>query len=301
MLAYPGGGSRGASSATLIVVLIAAIVLWRRRQRTILALLVMPLGVALAVAAARRYPYGGEARIMQYVAPAICLMAGLGLSTILQWIPRPDRRSAAIRGTALILATVGIVAMLDEFRHPYRAIYDDQAREFARRFWPELARHGDFACLQWDFGVKTRKAPPARTSIYLCNQLIYCPRPRLAAAPRSALDGPLRPFRCVVFDEALINSPQATAWLESIQTSYELRKREDLAIPTIGLKAQSSARCRCWTVRRFNHLLAGASWIGEYGNPDVPEEWAFIRTFSPYHMVQRFGEVFPHAVHDLDP
>ena len=38
-------------------------------------------------------------------------------------------------------------------------------------------------------------------------------------------------------------------------------------------------------MRRFNKLLAGASWIGEYGNPDLPEEWAFIQTFSPYHMV----------------
>ncbi len=38
-------------------------------------------------------------------------------------------------------------------------------------------------------------------------------------------------------------------------------------------------------MRRFNKLLAGASWMGEYGNPDLPEEWAFIQTFSPYHMV----------------
>jgi prolyl oligopeptidase len=40
-------------------------------------------------------------------------------------------------------------------------------------------------------------------------------------------------------------------------------------------------------MRRFNHLLAGASWVGEYGNPDLPEDWAFIRTFSPYHMVEK--------------
>lgn len=40
-------------------------------------------------------------------------------------------------------------------------------------------------------------------------------------------------------------------------------------------------------MRRFNHLLAGASWMGEYGNPDQPEEWAFIRTFSPYHLVDK--------------
>jgi len=39
-------------------------------------------------------------------------------------------------------------------------------------------------------------------------------------------------------------------------------------------------------MRRFNKLLAGASWMGEYGNPDLPEEWAFIQKFSPYHTVE---------------
>jgi prolyl oligopeptidase len=36
-------------------------------------------------------------------------------------------------------------------------------------------------------------------------------------------------------------------------------------------------------MRRYTRLLAGASWMGEYGDPDEPEEWAFIRGFSPYH------------------
>jgi prolyl oligopeptidase len=40
-------------------------------------------------------------------------------------------------------------------------------------------------------------------------------------------------------------------------------------------------------MKRYSHLLAGASWMGEYGNPDVLEEWAFIRTFSPYHNVEK--------------
>jgi prolyl oligopeptidase len=35
-------------------------------------------------------------------------------------------------------------------------------------------------------------------------------------------------------------------------------------------------------MRRYSHLLAGASWMGEYGNPDVPEEWAYISKYSPY-------------------
>ena len=36
-------------------------------------------------------------------------------------------------------------------------------------------------------------------------------------------------------------------------------------------------------MKRYSKLLAGASWMAEYGDPDKPEEWAFIKTFSPYH------------------
>jgi prolyl oligopeptidase len=39
-------------------------------------------------------------------------------------------------------------------------------------------------------------------------------------------------------------------------------------------------------MRRYNRLLAGASWMAEYGNPDIPEEWEFIRRYSPYHNVR---------------
>ena len=33
---------------------------------------------------------------------------------------------------------------------------------------------------------------------------------------------------------------------------------------------------------RYHKLLAGASWVDEYGDPDVPEERAFLETISPY-------------------
>ena len=38
-------------------------------------------------------------------------------------------------------------------------------------------------------------------------------------------------------------------------------------------------------MQRYHKLLAGASWMAEYGNPDDPAEWAFIKTFSPYYNV----------------
>ncbi|WP_457965664.1 prolyl oligopeptidase family serine peptidase [Arthrobacter sp. D1-29] len=39
-------------------------------------------------------------------------------------------------------------------------------------------------------------------------------------------------------------------------------------------------------MRRYTKLSAGHSWIAEYGDPDVPEQWEFIRTFSPYHLLK---------------
>jgi prolyl oligopeptidase len=35
-------------------------------------------------------------------------------------------------------------------------------------------------------------------------------------------------------------------------------------------------------MRRYSHLLAGASWMGEYGDPDNPADWAYISRYSPY-------------------
>lgn len=40
-------------------------------------------------------------------------------------------------------------------------------------------------------------------------------------------------------------------------------------------------------MKRYNKLLAGASWMAEYGNPDIPEEWAFISEYSPYQNLRR--------------
>jgi prolyl oligopeptidase len=48
-------------------------------------------------------------------------------------------------------------------------------------------------------------------------------------------------------------------------------------------------------MKRYNKLLAGASWMGEYGDPDKPEEWEFIQKFSPYHMLKE-GVKYPRTL-----
>lgn len=48
-------------------------------------------------------------------------------------------------------------------------------------------------------------------------------------------------------------------------------------------------------MQRYNKLLAGASWMSEFGNPDILEEWEYIKKYSPYHNLKDgmdYPEVF---------
>jgi prolyl oligopeptidase len=48
-------------------------------------------------------------------------------------------------------------------------------------------------------------------------------------------------------------------------------------------------------MQRYHKLLAGASWMAEYGNPDDPKDWAFMSRYSPYQNIRtdvRYPPIF---------
>jgi prolyl oligopeptidase len=48
-------------------------------------------------------------------------------------------------------------------------------------------------------------------------------------------------------------------------------------------------------MKRYHKLLAGNSWMAEYGDPDKADEWEFISRYSPYQNVKkgvRYPRVF---------
>ena len=47
-------------------------------------------------------------------------------------------------------------------------------------------------------------------------------------------------------------------------------------------------------MKRYHTLLAGASWMAEYGDPDDPEQWEYIGAYSPYQNVSAEAE-YPKA------
>jgi prolyl oligopeptidase len=46
-------------------------------------------------------------------------------------------------------------------------------------------------------------------------------------------------------------------------------------------------------MQRYHKLLAGASWMAEYGDPDKPADWAFLQRYSPYQNVRKDAKYPP--------
>jgi hypothetical protein len=232
MFAYPCGGEHGASSLTLLLFLAGAVVLWRQRRRTLLLVCLAPFGVALAAAALRQYPYGGvahgsPARVMQYLAPSICLLAGLGAARVLQRTGAGRFRGLSLHTGLLLLVMVGIVPLVLDARHPYRSVHAQRARQFARRFWPELAAGAVPVCLRWDLGLAPWDSQNLNVAVYLCNQRICSPARQAGATIRWAAVSADLPLHCVLA-MADPGDARVTAWLAVMKSRYDLRTRRTL-------------------------------------------------------------------------
>lgn len=156
MLAYPHGGTAPGSIGTFLCVVLGAVRLARTRP-ALLLLLLGPLPLAFIAAAIRVYPYGGSARTMLYMAPAFCLLTGIGLLTALEYLaPRvavlarriqarrngpavalpAASRSASARAAVLVgagaLAVIPLAAMVGDLLRPYQSRASLRSREAVR-------------------------------------------------------------------------------------------------------------------------------------------------------------------------
>ena len=106
--------------------------------------------------------------------------------------------------------------------------------------------------------------------------------------------------------QAALKANRHKAYEDFIAVAEDLIRRKVTSTPHLGIQGGSNGgllmgnmltmRPDLWgavvcqvpllDMRRYHTLLAGASWMGEYGNPDDPAEWAFIQGFSPYHQLK---------------
>ncbi len=106
--------------------------------------------------------------------------------------------------------------------------------------------------------------------------------------------------------QAALKEHRNKAYEDFIGVGEDLIRRKVTSTPHLGIQGGSNGgllmgnmltmRPDLWgavvcqvpllDMRRYHTLLAGASWMGEYGNPDDPKEWAFIQGYSPYHQLK---------------
>ena len=140
MLAYPNGGNNFGSAATALLVVLGGLAL-RKSRPALLAMLLSPLVPTLLASALQRYPYGTSARTTLYMAPAFCLLAGVGLVALLRRLAG-GRRRRGYRLATLTLAGMMAVATVVNVALPYKNFEDGENRRGVVDL-AGLARPGD--------------------------------------------------------------------------------------------------------------------------------------------------------------
>ena len=130
MSAYPTGGRHFGSSGTLLLILLGGFALARSERRYLLGLLLLPLLFNFAAAAMERYPYGGSVRVSIFMAPAFCLMAGLGLHRLTAWASSRWQLGLA-HSWCVVLAAFLVLGGVRDLKQPYKSISDQRSLEFA--------------------------------------------------------------------------------------------------------------------------------------------------------------------------
>jgi hypothetical protein len=185
--------------------------------------------MGLAAAFMGRYPYGGSARTMQYVAPSIVLMAGLGAAVLLARLPRAEWRAWAPVWLFYGLAAIGIGIMSWDAAHPYMSRLDRDGRDFARRFWAEESAGAELVCARTDLHLPLDPLvwQGDRAAVYLCYQAIDSPRHRAKAPPRFDRVSESHPLRIVVFGETRGDAAVVARWMSEKAGRYALRSRRE--------------------------------------------------------------------------
>ena len=196
-------------------------------------ILCSPFGLGFLAAALRRYPYGYSARFMLYLAPVICLLAGLGAARLISLIRAETIRFRALVALIVVLFLFGAGSILIDIIHPYKNLEDVASRDFARWFWDEKKRGAELVCVFADLGKNIFPGlfENGSSARYLCHQVIYSSSHRRGGyqPPGEAISA-AHPLRCVVFSVPKDLCPYASrdeaAWE---QWSGEMRARYDLS------------------------------------------------------------------------
>lgn len=232
LFAYPIGAPYGGSVLTALCVVAGSRALWRRGHRELLVLFLAPLALCFVAAVLQRYPYGEKPRTMQFIMPAVCLLAGQGLSVLLCRVRDQARRRRLIRTVMVAHVVLAAVFVIVTVVHPYKLRRDLQAREFAKWFWENLDHEAEVVCARDDLGIiiDPRHWNGAWSDYYLCYREIYSKRHREDRPVKFERITQENPLKCVFFYERPDGAPVYESWLKEMEQSFVLRDVEEYKV-----------------------------------------------------------------------
>ncbi len=232
-MAYPIGGERGASILTLVAVLAGVAFLCRGRRWVLMRLMLAPVAVGLLAAFLGRYPYGGAPRITQYLAPSICLLAGLGGAFLTMRLPSPRWRRRVLGAAVGLLGAIGISLIARDLIEPYRVWSDEVSRRFARRFWTEDAKTFRLVCVKSDLGMnfQPRLWTSGMSAVYLFHRGVYAQSGRPSEhSPSGAPSHGEKPIRLVFFDALPRGDASFERWLLNLHPAGQNLARQEFVV-----------------------------------------------------------------------
>ncbi|HWB09078.1 MAG TPA: glycosyltransferase family 39 protein [Pirellulales bacterium] len=257
LLAIPLGGEHGASTITFLLVTLGVGCVVRNRRYRVLTLCLAPAGLNLVAAMLGRFPYGGHVKFSQYLAPAICLLLGIGAAALISAGRGGDEvRRRCLRIALVVLALIPLGTMARDFVCPYKSSTDARYRDFARWFWPSMQFAGETACLHTDLGLEFAPGTFHHlgwSAMYVCNQRIYSPRHRLGKPvnwQRISADWPLH---CVEYRAEVYPYDESAqqAWLNSMGERYELLSRDVFPSPVYQQRGSNLLCCDKLVLYKF--------------------------------------------------
>ncbi|MDA7977336.1 MAG: glycosyltransferase family 39 protein [Pirellulales bacterium] len=234
MFAYPIGGKNGGSAVTFVLFLLGVWRMWSwRDHRTYLVLLLSPFFLGFLAAAMQKYPYGGSARTMLYLAPSICLLAGIGGGWLLERITCSMRKKRMLVTAFGVLTVLGGINFARDLIRPYKTIEDQRLEAFAQWLWTDYGQDCELVCAGTDLGYSPYgKNWNEAAHDYRCWQRSYSARHRARQAPDWDSVSPERPLKLVMYHvtQAEVDLARLQSMLDELGRDYDLVGRETLPV-----------------------------------------------------------------------
>jgi len=185
--------------------------------RWLLAIAIAPMLAGLAMSFAGVYPYGVHPRVMLYLAPSICLLAGVGLDQIARWL-REDHRRIFELVTGIVLMAIPLGGIVDNAMNRRDQLQQADLAGFIHQLNADVREQDTLVCFN-DFDPHKGPGPKIQFELYMMTQL-QPPVTDGGALPDVPLAGEARLFAMVYSKGPIGDDSEARQWLNMLATRY---------------------------------------------------------------------------------